>query len=105
MKIEDFKEEYSDWNEVIKYGPDVENIEEVIRYYEGNRDEDNWLLVLKMKDGRWCHVYAWCDYTGWGCQEGGDHEYASTEPELVRTCLTQSARRDLGYEEIPEALL
>jgi hypothetical protein len=105
MEIQELKEEYGDWHYVMQYGPDVEEVAEVVRFHDGERDYESWYLVLRMKDGRWCHVTAWCDYTGWGCQEGGDHYFASTEEELVRTCLDQSARRTLGYEETPEELL
>ena len=28
-------------------------------------------FVLKLKDGRFAYLTGWCDYTGWGCQDGG----------------------------------
>lgn len=85
-------------------GVDPKEIEEVVRYHEGERDYEPWFIVMRMSDGQWCHVTAWCDYTGWDCRAGGEAFYASSEAELVRTKLTQEARRCLGYEERPEEL-
>lgn len=98
MKIEELMQ---DWNyqEAMVYGPPVEQVAEVVRTHDGERDEENWLIVLKMKDGQWCFVSAGCDYTGWDCRAGGDHYFASSERELVRTRMTQGNRRDLGYDE------
>lgn len=99
MKIEELMEDYN-YQELMEYGPPAEDVAEVMRTHDGENDYENWLVVLRMKDGRWCFVTAGCDYTGWDCQAGGDHYFAFSEEELVRTCLTQSNRRDLGYEEI-----
>lgn len=99
MKIEELMQDY-DYAELMEYGPPVEDVAEVVRTYDGCPDEENWLVVLKMKDGRWCFVEAGCDYTGWDCRAGGNHYFASSEEELVRYHMTQSNRRDLGYEEI-----
>lgn len=33
---------------------------------EGCNDENDWLWVGTLKDGRWAALSAWCDYTGWG---------------------------------------
>ena len=37
----------------------------------GHNDEDGWYWVVELKDGRFGLLWAWCDYTGWGCQDGG----------------------------------
>ena len=100
MKIEEY-----DW---YGYGPleaaevSPSDIAEVVHWYEGENDGDSWMGVLRMKDGRWCYIESWCDYTGFDCQGGGESFYASSEAELAFGCLTQEARRAFGYEETPD---
>jgi len=39
-------------------------------------------FLLKMKDGRFAYVTGWCDYTGWGCQDGVETTFYATQPDL-----------------------
>ena len=41
---------------------DVEHVEKLS---EGEHDEKDWLVVGRLKDGRWFFLSAGCDYTGW----------------------------------------
>lgn len=34
-----------------------------------------------MKDGRHGVVEGWCDYTGWGCQDGADVSWSASNPD------------------------
>ncbi len=43
-----------------------EDVIEIIALVEGQRDEESWAGVFKLKDGRFACLRAWCDYTGWG---------------------------------------
>lgn len=63
-----------DWKEVMKYatGWSFADIERVLLQFEGEADERDWLLLCKLKSGGYGYVSAGCDYTGWGCQEGGE---------------------------------
>jgi len=47
-------------------------------------DEGGWEggFVMKMRDGGYAYLSGWCDYTGWGCQDGAEIRYADTLPEL-----------------------
>ena len=38
---------------------------EIIALHVGANDEDNWLCVGRLFDGRWFALDAGCDYTGW----------------------------------------
>lgn len=38
------------------------------RVGDGNEWEGGF--VLSMRDGRRLYISGWCDYTGWGCQDG-----------------------------------
>ena len=33
---------------------------------EGMNDQDDWLALFELRDGRFGFVWAGCDYTGWG---------------------------------------
>lgn len=39
-------------------------------------------FVVKLKDGRYAHISGWCDYTGWGCQDGVNVDYANKLSDL-----------------------
>lgn len=40
-------------------------------------------FLMELKDGRWIYLTGWCDYTGWGCQDGIDEEYFDKEPDMA----------------------
>ena len=96
MTREQLQEDY-DWQEAFGYADfNIDQVEEVIASYEGENDGDSWSLVAKLRDGRYGYVDAWCDYTGWDCQAGGDSEIKNTLEELQRWSLTSKLRRKLG---------
>lgn len=39
-------------------------------------------FLMEMKDGRWLYLTGWCDYTGWGCQDGIAEHFFTDRPEL-----------------------
>lgn len=39
-------------------------------------------FVLALKNGRYAYVNGWCDYTGWGCQDGAHVQLYDAMPEL-----------------------
>lgn len=41
------------------------DVEEIYGMYEGENDEEDWLIAGKLKDGRHFMIEAGCDYTGW----------------------------------------
>ena len=43
-----------------------EDVEEIIAICDGARDDDSWVGVFKLKDGRFASIRAGCDYSGWG---------------------------------------
>lgn len=48
-----------------------EDVVDIIAIREGTRDEESWLLLCQLADGRYGFLSANCDYTGWDCQAGG----------------------------------
>lgn len=97
-------EEYGEW---YGYGPlseagiDKEAVEEIIHYREGENDGSSWLLVLRLTDGRYAYVSAWCDYTGWDCRAGHEVAYADSLEALVPEMDTEG-RMAFGYEPTPD---
>jgi len=39
-------------------------------------------FLLALKDGRYAYVTGWCDYTGWGCQDGASVYYFDEQPSI-----------------------
>jgi hypothetical protein len=74
-----------DWREAATYASwNPEDVAEIIASDEGENDGSNWIMVVKLNDGRFSFLSAGCDYTGWDCQAGGhSQEYGSLE-ELIR---------------------
>ncbi len=42
--------------------------------------QGGWLL--EMNDGRFVYLSGWCDYTGWGCQDGVNVQWFDSRPDL-----------------------
>lgn len=60
------------------------DVELIIGIVEGYNDGDAWRLAGKAKDGRWFYLNAWCDYTGWDCQAGGQVWVADSYEALLQ---------------------
>ena len=76
-----------DWQEAMKYAKfEFGDIKRIIYSKKGINDEENWELIVELKDGKFGWLSAWCDYSGWGCQEGGESTLYDTE-EQARTNL------------------
>jgi hypothetical protein len=81
---------------------DRDKIAHVLAVQNGEKDEDNWLLLFECTDGTFVYFDAWCDYTGFGCQ--GDLKYESSKDfdHLWNHCLDQQARL-IVYLDVDEA--
>lgn len=87
------------WAEAHKYAEwTMEDIEEVLASCEGENDGLEWICIVKLKDGTFGYLEAGCDYTGWGCQEGGQSFKADTFEELWRMQATQPSRERFQNE-------
>ncbi len=38
-------------------------------------------FILELKDGTFAELTGWCDYTGWGCQDGVEVKYHDSLPK------------------------
>lgn len=80
---------------------EVGDVEEVFAAAEGENDGDAWLVFGKLKDGRYFLLTASCDYTGWGCQDGGSAYVAETRELLEQFGLTPEEKIRLFPEVKP----
>ena len=84
ITIEDMRGD-GDWDNVFSYarGFSIDDIEKVIAAANGANDESSWIAIFKLKDGTFAWLTAWCDYTGWGCQEGGESHICDNLKDLM----------------------
>jgi hypothetical protein len=107
---ETWREDY-DWKEAFTYASTIrtatncgkepfgmDDVAEVIKAENGENDGASWIMVGKLKDGRFFFLDAGCDYTGWDCQAGGDAQVADTLDNLTRYGMDESARDRFGYK-------
>lgn len=101
-----------DWNEVFKYAVNPESLDgvasretfvqdevkKVIASVNGENDESSWLMLGQLKDGRFFKLQASCDYTGWGCQEGGDAHVAITLKAVEKSLEKDERERLCSHE-------
>ena len=86
-----------DWKEAFEFAPfNREDVAEVIAVAEGQNDADNWVGVFKLKDGRFGYLTAWCDYTGWGCLDGGHGDTRATLADVIIELCEEDDRKRLG---------
>lgn len=45
--------------------PTRKDVKEIIAAVNGQNDEESWIGVFLLRDGRYLFAYGWCDYTGW----------------------------------------
>lgn len=84
--------------------PTTLDVDEVIALVNGQNDEASWVGVFRLYDGRYCALTAWCDYTGWDCQSGGDLWVSANLDALVLFGLDRSDRKQLGFGYVDAAL-
>lgn len=75
-----------DLKEYLTFNTDRFDLTDIYNIYAevaGHNDEYDWYWVLELRDGRFLLVSAWCDYTGWDCQSGGESEVASSAEEAA----------------------
>ncbi len=110
MTLDELKNNY-DWNEAFAYGKNVRvahqcttdtfgiyDVAEVLALSEGENDGISWMMAGRLNDGRFFFLDAWCDYTGWDCQAGGDAQVASTLKGLISFGMTEVARERLALQ-------
>ena len=113
MTLDEFRNDY-DWKEAfavamrdnVRAAPSyagstesfgVDDVEEILAISNGENDGPDWIGAFRLKDGRYAFVSAGCDYTGWGCQDGGCARLADNVDDLVRLGMGDADRGRLGF--------
>ena len=65
----------------------------------GGSWEGGFLLLLK--DGRYAYLAGWCDYTGWGCQDGVSTTIFSELPNLSALKIREKGENGWIWDEEP----
>lgn len=52
---------------------------------DGMGEDSGWSggFLFRLKDGRIAYLQGWCDYTGWGCQDGAEVVWFDAQPALA----------------------
>lgn len=96
-KIEEMRDDY-DWKEAFYCaGVDFDAVDHVIASDEGENDDASWIALLWMKNGTYCFLTSWCDYTGWDCRSGGDAYDSEDLVKLLLSHVPEEDRARLGY--------
>jgi hypothetical protein len=74
------------------------DVAHIIAIEDGENDGDDWLGVFEMTDGKFLVIRAGCDYTGWGCREGGSSDLADTLEDAIAFGLTVGERDRLAAQ-------
>lgn len=89
--------------QVIPPGADVDgspvsraDVAEIIAAVNGENDEEDWVGLFRLKDGRYLVAEGGCDYTGWDCQAGNSLCVAGNLDDAVRLGLSDEQQRRLG---------
>jgi hypothetical protein len=69
-----------------------EDVKEIYGQCEGERDERDWIVWGKLKDGRWFVARGGCDYTGWDCRASNSGDVASSQPDIITFGMTPDER-------------
>jgi hypothetical protein len=72
------------------------DVTEIVASSEGENDGPDWLIVVKVADGRYAYLTAGCDYTGWDCQAGGHCIVDNDLQHLIRFGIGEAERARLG---------
>ncbi len=73
------------------------DVKRIVGLVDGCNDEEDWVGVFELLDGRYAFLKAGCDYTGWDCQAGGDAYVATNIDHLVQFGMDEYSRARLGF--------
>lgn len=75
------------------------DVESVLATVNGERDQDEWVGVFKLKDGRFLLATGSCDYTGWDCRAGNNLEVAASLSDILTIGLDNGQLKRLMIAE------
>lgn len=98
MDIAELAGDY-DWCEAFSVsGYSLGDVREIVAFNEGANDEESWIILFKSTNERFVFLTAWCDYTGWDCQSGGNYYMSTDLRDLVLGQMGDEDRKRLGFD-------
>lgn len=73
------------------------DVSQIIAAVNGENDEDDWLGVFLLKDGRFLIAGGGCDYTGWDCRAGNHLAVAKDMDDVLQFGLDDRQKKRLGF--------
>ena len=108
MNIKDLENSF-DWKEAFTFsdgtsldeGSDsfafgIDDIKKILYAEDGGNDGPSWIIMVKLKNNQYGFLTAWCDFTGWGCQDGGHSYVSKSKKKLIRYGLGEDDRKRFG---------
>jgi len=65
-----------------------EDVKKIYGQSEGAKDERDWIIWGRLKDGRWFVARGGCDYTGWDCHASNSGDVASSSMDIIQFGMT-----------------
>lgn len=82
-----------------------DDVKAILGVSEGQNEGDPWIMLGQLNDGRFFFLNAWCDFTGWDCQAGGEAYVAETLYDAVCfACTPSELHRMFGTEDIQQVI-
>lgn len=72
------------------------DVVEIIAVVNGENDEQEWIGVFRLADGRFLVAQGSCDYTGWDCQAGNALTVCASMEDVLAYGLTDIEKGRLG---------
>src|SRR5262245_40809954 len=84
-----------DHSDIDTTPPNRSDVSGILAAVNGENDEDEWIGVFKLKDGRYLIASGSCDYTGWDCRAGNSLQVARTLDDVLQYGLTDRQKERL----------
>lgn len=82
--------------DVSSDGVSRNDVVEIIAAVNGENDEQDWVGVFRLRDGRYLIAEGGCDYTGWDCVASNSLCVAGSLETAIRLGLNQEQQARLG---------
>lgn len=75
---------------IVEVAAENSSVSDYVKHWEGRAESADvcchmdWSggFVMELSNGRFAYLSGWCDYTGWGCQDGAEIVHAAALTDL-----------------------
>lgn len=79
---------------------DIDDIVDVVASIHGEADEEDWLALVELEDGRFAFVSAGCAYSGWDAGRSGSVLVSWDKDKLISVGMSSEERLRMGLGAI-----